>query len=305
MYRIKLLLTITLLFFVNLEISDAKSSNSKIFKKFAGTWGIHTCRNPEIGPRACEKPWVIIDEKGMYTTIEYKGRKFKEKKRSSFQLEPRKDGKTLQELGDGDGQGEHALILEIITESGIPVLHFQTKKQSFKFVSMANLRRGFQVNDPGSNKPRVAKYRSTTLQGGKGVLASLSIGSKPSSVSLSGQCGLPLAKVSEKERRRWYNEASKKLSFGPFQNNRSATREIRSIGTPSGFSSVCEATSKQVYAILPSLNGAISSSNRLHNGSPIGLRCLSGGASTRAACQATQLVYTLKTVSYMCHQVCK
>lgn len=143
--------------------------------------------------------------------------------------------------------------------------------------------------------------------GGSGYGASnLSIGSAPASVSLSGKCGLPLSAVSEPERRRWYNEASKGASVGVFQNDTSATSKIMSTSTPSGFGSVCDATSAQVYAFLPGLNGAISSSNTLVNGGPIGLRCQGGlGAAHSAACSAVAVVYAIKTTAYMCHQVCR
>lgn len=140
---------------------------------------------------------------------------------------------------------------------------------------------------------------------GSGVnLANVSIGETLSAVSLSGRCGLPASAVTESTRLAWYREASKGAAVGVFQNNSSARAEILSISTPSGFSSVCEAASAQVYAFLPSLNQAIASSNRLHNGNGIGLQCGAGGASGSAACTATGITYGLMTASYMCHQAC-
>ena len=133
-------------------------------------------------------------------------------------------------------------------------------------------------------------------------LSALSVGATPATVALSGRCGLPRNAVNESDRRRWYNEANKKLSFGAFQGDTAATNEIRSIAFAGN---KCEATARQVYAFLPSLNGAISAANRLNNGPPPGLRCPSGsGAAPRSACQSTQIVYAIKTTAFMCHQIC-
>jgi hypothetical protein len=146
---------------------------------------------------------------------------------------------------------------------------------------------------------------SSTGSTGSGInLANVSIGQNLSSVSLSGRCGLPAEAVKESARRAWYNESIKGATPGPFQNDSSARAEIMSISTPAGFSSVCEAAAAQVYAFLPSLNQAITSSNRLHNGNGVGLKCGAGGASGSAACTATNITYGLMTTSYMCHQAC-
>lgn len=147
---------------------------------------------------------------------------------------------------------------------------------------------------------------SSTGPAGSGTnLANVSIGQNLSSVSLSGRCGLPAGAVTENKRRAWHNESIKCATPGQFQNDSSACAEIMSISTPVGFSSVCEAAAAQVYAFLPSLNQAITASNRLHNGNGIGLQCGAGGASGSAACTATNITHGLMTTSYMCHQVCK
>lgn len=152
--------------------------------------------------------------------------------------------------------------------------------------------------------PELRTQLASNQSAGSGAnLSSLSIGSVAGSVSLSGLCGMPENSVTETKRRAWYNE-QKAIASAAFQNDASARAEILSIATPPGYSSVCEAAGKQVYAFLPSLNQSIQSSDRLHNGPPIGLRCGVGGASGRTACTSVAITYGLMTTSYMCHQAC-
>lgn len=136
-------------------------------------------------------------------------------------------------------------------------------------------------------------------------IAGVAVGQNVSSLHLTDRrCGLPLSAISEVERRVWYNEASKGGQIGPFQDDETARGEILSISTPPGYGSVCEAVEAQLQAFLPSLNQAVESSNALHNGDGVGLRCGAGGASGATACAATTMVYAIKTVSFMCHEVC-
>lgn len=173
-------------------------------------------------------------------------------------------------------------------------------------VAGGNKKAAVSILNVGSNSLKALQPLSSSGSGTAGVnLASVKIGQRLSSVSLAGQCGLPVAAVAEGKRRAWHSESSKGATPGPFQNNSSARSEILSIPKPAGFSSICEAASAQVYAFLPSLNQAITSSNRLHNGNGVGLQCSVGGASGSAACTAVNITYGLMTTSYMCHQACK
>ena len=157
-----------------------------------------------------------------------------------------------------------------------------------------------------ASNPQLAANLSANMQAGSGAKVSdVKLGQVVGSVSLAGQCGLPESSVSQNDRQTWYNEASKGGQTGPFQNDASARAEIMSLPVPAGFASSCEAANKQVYAFLPSLNQAIKASNKLHSGNGVGFRCGAPGASGATACTATNIVYGLKTVSYMCHQVCK
>lgn len=153
--------------------------------------------------------------------------------------------------------------------------------------------------------PELASVAAASQSAGSGAdLASVDVGHKVAAVRLNGQCGLPAKAVSESNRRAWYNETLKGSQPNPFRTNASARSEIMSIATPPGFSSLCEAFSKQVYEFVPSLNHAIKASNELHNGQGVGLGCGASGASGSSACTATNIVYGLKTISFMCHQVC-
>lgn len=281
---------------------DIQASRQNIdFSKYANNWGIGSCQNPAANRTQCNKPALIINKNGGFEIRQYSLRTGRISKSLSGYLYQKDDGQVYLVPSSSKPENSSERI-SLISESDIDVLVYHLGKPNLgkrlKYVSIQDLKRGYQVLDPTGN-PRVTKY-STSTGGGN-----LAIGSSPSRVSLSGQCGFPSTEVREDERRSWYNEASKQLSFGAFQNNTAARNEILSISKTKGTSSTCDAISKQVYAFLPSLNGSIDASNRLHNGSPIGLRCLSSsGASVRSACQATQIMYAIKTASFMCHEVC-
>ncbi len=208
---------------------------------------------------------------------------------------------TYTEIGnDRAADGGFRRSQELCSAAGFSGAEYQVQIRQNGDLTIAD-----GVAQCGSVDRLVVSSSGSGANAGSGVnLASVSIGQNLSSVSLSGRCGLPATAVTESKRRTWHNESSKGAAPGPFQNNSSARAEIMSISAPAGFSSVCEAASAQVYAFLPSLNQAITSSNRLHNGNGVGLQCGAGGASGSAACTATNITYGLMTTSYMCHQVC-
>ena len=276
---------------------------------FIGSWGLSTCQHPEANRTTCEKPVLTIKKNGEVVVRNYSVETGKVKQQATVYYKPGKKNQLVVLNAKSDKTGEN--YLKLSKEKGVTVLTFDFKRgKDYKYLRIADLKRGYQSLLPGE-RVKVAKFSSkkyenqqkakrafnTILEFGaayydatNGIssgkkansfrnpangteLATVAVGQKPAAIKLTGRCGLPASAVSQNNRKAWYNEAKKAGRSDPFQSNASAKKEISSVGTPAGYSSLCEATSAQVYAFLPSLNQAITSSNKLHNGNGVGLRC--------------------------------
>lgn len=269
------------------------SAQMQLIEPFIGEWGFRSCSDQKALRERCNRRHLIVARNGTMTIEVPNKRSTGLASSSSLYMVP--VNKNVLENRSEEG----FIRLTLAKEGGVAILKYRAEvgkaRLSQKYLSVTDLRRGYSIDNIQTN-PRVAFYGSAS-----GNVTSVS------SASGGGSCGLSKADANEGSRRTNFTEISKAKSFGAFQNDSVLKSQVNASAIPAGYSSFCQAAGAQVSALLPAYNAANTASDKIVNGSPLGLTCSGNqsSASQASACNALVLWYQMQQSAFACHYACE
>ncbi|MEM9716458.1 MAG: hypothetical protein AAF826_08065 [Pseudomonadota bacterium] len=314
--------------------NPTNQATTQMATTISGEWGRNGCakwkrydgRNAADRKDCNKGNWVFNDD-GTLTRFEYSSDNGSVS--NTTQYIKVRETRSGSQWDPADGQGVFlysSLIISASSENGVPVLDIELKSANGgksvwqRALRVSDLNKGYSLENRDSSKRLFSKgYYSviTPEQNGRAVDSSEALSARVAArtkeiqesraasgdIPTSGLCGLPRDQVSDAERRKLHTEASKSQNFSfPFQTVNQVVAEYNRTGAQG-----CQAIGQQFKSSMSAFRSAMSTANRLNNGTSRGVQCRanSDSASDASYCAATALLYQVKTVSALCHAVCK